>query len=168
MPAQHQIPQVTLAPAGDRSTSRLASSTATHGSRVIHGSYRVKVMDDPSLPVRVSRGLRSTYALSYGRDPMGAAALGVLFCYGPKILTASAISPKTTSCFPAPPPRCGPTKLAAVMIVTGCRCDLVWHCGRKAMATAKPTMVKTNGATIAAVKSCSILSTPKRGGCNPV
>jgi hypothetical protein len=22
-------------------------------------------------------------------------------------------------------------KLAAVMIVIGCRCDLVWHCGRK-------------------------------------
>jgi hypothetical protein len=87
-------------------------------------------MDGPGLPVRVSRRLRSTYALSYGRNPMGAAAPGVLFCYGPKILTASAISPKTTSCFPAPPPRCGPMKLAAVMIVTGCRCDLVWHCGR--------------------------------------
>jgi Protein of unknown function (DUF2924) len=35
----------------------------------------------------------------------------------------------------------------------------------KAMATAKPIMVMTNGATITAVKSCSILSTPKRGGC---
>jgi hypothetical protein len=22
-------------------------------------------------------------------------------------------------------------KLAAVMILTDCRCDLVWHCGRK-------------------------------------
>src|ERR1700730_4586341 len=63
--------------------------------------------------------------------PMGAAVLGVLFCYGPMILTASAISRKTTSCFPAPPPRFGPMKLAAVMIVTGCRCDLVWHCRRK-------------------------------------
>jgi hypothetical protein len=51
------------------------------------------------------------------------------FATGPKILTA--ICPKTTSCFPAPPPRCGPMKLAAVMIVTGCRCNLVWHCGRK-------------------------------------
>src|ERR1700730_19195127 len=40
--------------------------------------------------------------------------------------------------------------------------------GAKAMATAKPTMVMTNGATITAVKSCSILSTPKRGGGNPV
>ena len=87
-------------------------------------------MDGPGLPVRVSRRLRSTYALSYGRNPMGAAAPGVLFCYVLKILTASAISRKTTSCFPAPPPRCGPMKLAAVMIVTGCRCDLVWDCGR--------------------------------------
>jgi hypothetical protein len=43
---------------------------------------------------------------------------------------ASAISRKTTSCFPAPPPRFGPMKLL-VMIVIGCRCDLVWHCGRK-------------------------------------
>jgi hypothetical protein len=32
------------------------------------------------------------------------------------------------------------------------------------MATAKPTMVMTNGATITAVIRCSILSTPKRGG----
>src|ERR1700730_6705323 len=88
-------------------------------------------MDGLGLPVRVSRGLRSTYALSDGRDPMGATAPGVLFCYGPKILTASANSPKTTSCFPAPPPRCGPMKLSVVMIVTGSRCNLVWHCGRK-------------------------------------
>ena len=37
---------------------------------VIHGSYldpRVKVMDGPGLRVRVSRELRNTYALSYGR-----------------------------------------------------------------------------------------------------
>ena len=86
-------------------------------------------MDGPALPVRVSRRLRSTYALSYGRNPMGAAAPGVLFCYGPKILTASAISPKTTSCFPAPPPRCGPMKLAAVMIVIAGAISF-GHCGR--------------------------------------
>src|SRR5580704_8112218 len=67
----------------------------------------------------------------YPMGGMGAAAPSVLFCYGPKILTASANPPKTTSCFPAPPPRCGPMKLATVMIVTGCRCDLVGHCGRK-------------------------------------
>jgi hypothetical protein len=34
-------------------------------------------MDGPGLSVRVSRRLRSTYALSYGRNPMGAAAPGV-------------------------------------------------------------------------------------------
>jgi hypothetical protein len=69
---------------------------------------------------------------------------------------------------PAPPPRIGPMKLAAVMIVAGCRCDLVWHCGRKGNGDGKANQVMTNGATITAVKSCSILSTPKRGGCNPV
>jgi hypothetical protein len=61
------------------------------------------------------------------------------------------------------PTRCGPMKLAAVMIVTGCRCDLVWHCGRNDNGDGK-----ANGATTTAVKSCSILSPPKRGGCNPV
>jgi hypothetical protein len=76
---------------------KLTKAGAIGPLSVIHGSYldpRGKVMDGPGLPVRVSRRLRSTYALSYGRDPMGAAAPGVLFCYGPKILTASAISPK--------------------------------------------------------------------------
>jgi hypothetical protein len=64
---------------------KLTKAGAIGPFSVIHGSYldpRVKVMDGHGLPVRVSRRLRSTYALSYGRDPMGATAPGVLFCYG--------------------------------------------------------------------------------------
>jgi hypothetical protein len=130
---------------------------------------RVKVMDDPSLPVRVSRGLRSTYALSYGRDPIGRGGAGCTILlraenthgFGHLSKNDFMLSRSTASVWPDEAGGCHDRG-------TGCRCDLVCTAGAKAMATAKPTMVKTNGATIAAVKSCSILSTPKRGGCNPV
>ena len=52
-------------------------------------------------------------------------------------------------------------KLAAAMIVTGCGAISFGTAGAKAMATAKPTMVMTNGDAKTAAKSrSSIFSTP--------
>jgi hypothetical protein len=71
--------KLTLAPGGDRSyTSRLASSTATHGSRGLFMASTltrgVKVMDDLGLRARVSRELRNT-SLSYRRGGAGCTIL---------------------------------------------------------------------------------------------
>jgi hypothetical protein len=48
-----------------------------------------------------------------------------------------------------------------LMIVLGCRCDLVWHRGRKGNGDGKANMVRTNGATKTA--SNSLLKNPGFG-----
>jgi hypothetical protein len=49
-------------------------------------------------------------------------------------------------------------KLAAVMIVTGCRCDLVWHCGCKGNGDGKAN--HGNDERPPRVKSATILFSP--------
>jgi hypothetical protein len=113
---------------------KLTKAGAIGPLSVIHGSYldpRVKVMDGPGLPVRVSRRLRALTLYPMGAILWARRRQLYYFATGRKYSRLRPSLQKRTSCFPAPPPRCGPMKLAAVMIVTGCRCNLVWHCGRK-------------------------------------